>query len=136
MKIRKITEKELKYIINNLEKYDDFWTKEMYISEYNNINSKFYVLDDLSGFFIIQNGLDESFLMNIVVDKSLRDRGLGKILIEKFIQVAKNKRILLEVSEKNEIALKLYKAYGFNEISRRKNYYKGQSAIIMEYIKD
>lgn len=135
MKIKKITEFELNTILKNLENYDDFWTKEMYISEFNNPNSKIYVLEDLSGLFVIQDGIDESFLMNIVVDKSLRGKGLAKRLLQYVIKVSKNERILLEVSENNEIAIKLYKAYGFKEISRRKNYYKDKSAIIMEYIR-
>ena len=135
MNIREIREEELNIILSNLEKYDDFWTKEIYISEYKNPNSKIYALENLSGFFVIQDGLDDSFLMNIVVDKSLRGKGLGKKLLEKSIEITKNKRILLEVEENNEIAINLYKAFGFKEISRRKNYYKDKTAIIMEYIK-
>lgn len=135
MNIKEITEEELNIILFNLEKYDDFWTKEMYLSEYKNPNSKIYVLENLSGFFVIQDGLDDTFLMNIVVDKSLRGKGLGKKLLEKFIEITKNKRILLEVEENNEIAINLYKAFSFKEISRRKNYYKDKTAIIMEYMK-
>ncbi len=135
MNIREITEEELNTILNNLEKYDNFWTKENYLSEYRNTYSKIYILDDLSGFFVIQDGLDDSFLMNIVVDKSLRGKGLGKKLLKKVIEITKNKRIILEVEENNEIAIKLYKAFGFKEISRRKKYYKDKTAIVMEYVK-
>ena len=135
MEVKEITEKELNKILSKLENYDDFWTKEMYLSEYNNPNSKIYALEDLSGLFVIQDGLDDSFLMNIVVDKSLRGNGLGKKLLKKCLEITKNNRILLEVEENNEIAIKLYKAFGFKEISRRKNYYKDKTAIIMEYNK-
>ena len=135
MNIKEITEEELNTILKNLEKYDNFWTKENYLSEYKNTYSKIYVLEDLSGFFVIQDGLDDSFLMNIVVDKSLRGKGLGKKLLKKAIEITKNKRIILEVEENNEIAIKLYKAFEFKEISRRKNYYKDKTAIVMEYVK-
>lgn len=135
MKVKEISEKELNLILSKLENYDDFWTKEMYISEFKNLNSKIYVLEDLSGLFVIQDGLDESFLMNIVVDKSLRGKGLSKILLKRFLEIAKNDRILLEVDENNEIAINLYKAFGFKEISRRKNYYHKETAIIMEYMR-
>ena len=135
MNIKEITEEELNTILKNLEKYDNFWTKENYLSEYKNTYSKIYVLEDLSGFFVIQDGLDDSFLMNIVVDKSLRGKGLGKKLLKKAIEITKNKRIVLEVEENNEIAIKLYKAFEFKEISRRKNYYKDKTAIVMEYVK-
>ena len=135
MEIREINKEELDNILLRIEDYDDFWTREMYLSEYNNPYSKIYVLDDLSGLFVIQEGLDETFLMNIVVDKSKRNQGLGRLLLQKVLEVAKSNRILLEVDENNEIAVKLYKAFGFKEISRRKNYYKTKTAIIMEYLK-
>lgn len=135
MEIREINKEELDNILLRIEDYDDFWTREMYLSEYNNPYSKIYVLDDLSGLFVIQEGIDETFLMNIVVDKSKRNQGLGRLLLQKFIDIAKSNRILLEVDENNEIAVKLYKAFGFKEISRRKNYYKTKTAIIMEYLK-
>lgn len=135
MEIREITKKELDIILSKIEEYDDFWTKEIYLSEYNNPYSKIYVLDDLSGLFVIQEGLDETFLMNIVVDKSKRNQGLGRLLLQKFLNIAKSNKILLEVDENNKNAIKLYKDYNFKEISRRKKYYKNKTAIIMEYLK-
>lgn len=135
MKIRKIRKEELDYIISRIEDYDNFWTKEMYLSEYNNPYSGIFVLEDLSGLFIIQEGLDETFLMNIVVDKFKRNQGIGSLLLQYCIDIAKSKRILLEVDENNKIAIKLYKSFNFNEISRRKKYYKNKTAIIMEYLK-
>lgn len=135
MEIREITKKELDIILSKIEEYDDFWTKEIYLSEYNNPYSKIYVLDDLSGLFVIQEGLDETFLMNIVVDKSKRNQGLGRLLLQKFLNIAKSNKILLEVDENNKNAIKLYKDYNFKEISRRKKYYKDKTAIIMEYLR-
>lgn len=135
MNVREITDEELEQILSRLNDYDDFWTKEMYLSEFKNKYSKIYALDDLSGLFVIQDGLDESFLMNIAVDKSHRNKGRGKLLLQNFLKLAKNERILLEVDENNEIAIKLYKAFGFKEISRRNKYYKDKTAIIMEYRK-
>ena len=41
-------------------------------------------------------------------------------------------RMMLEVRASNIGARKLYKKYGFNEISVRKGYYNGEDAIIME----
>lgn len=135
MNVREIRKDELDQILSRLNDFDDFWAKEMYLSEFKNKYSKIYVLDDLSGLFVIQEGLDESFLMNIAVDKSHRNKGRGKLLLQNFLKLAKNERILLEVDENNEIAIKLYKAFGFNEISRRNKYYKDKTAIIMEYRK-
>ena len=40
---------------------------------------------------------------------------------------------MLEVSDVNEYAIKLYKSVGFNQIFERKNYYEdGSNALIFE----
>ncbi len=41
---------------------------------------------------------------------------------------------MLEVNEKNTPAILLYKKYGFEQISVRKNYYNDDDAIIMNKI--
>ena len=43
-------------------------------------------------------------------------------------------KVLLEVRESNISAINLYSKCGFKEINRRKNYYDGEDAIIMERI--
>ena len=40
--------------------------------------------------------------------------------------------MMLEVRKSNIPAQKLYKKFGFNEISIRKGYYNGEDAVIME----
>ena len=73
--------------------------------------------------------------MNIVVKKSYRNNGIGSLLLENLILISNKKNlnfINLEVDCKNTIAINLYKKFGFEEISLRKNYYKNNDAIIMK----
>ena len=71
-------------------------------------------------------------LVRIGVLKEYRNKGIAYKIIEEAIRgISKN--IILEVREKNEPAINLYKKIGFKEISKRKSYYKdtGEDAIIM-----
>ena len=54
------------------------------------------------------------------------------MLINHVINFAKGKKLILEVSEQNINAINLYKKHNFVEINRRKGYYNGIDAIIME----
>ena len=88
--------------------------------------------DQLIGFIHIQDLIDEIDIINIVINEENRRKGYASKLIEYVINYANNKKIILEVSDKNISALNLYKKYNFIEINRRKGYYNGIDAIIME----
>ena len=100
----------------------------------NGVNKTFlYVLnDELIGFIHIQDLIDEIDVINIVINEENRRKGYASKLIENVINYAKDKKIILEVSDQNTSALNLYKKYNFIEINRRKGYYNGIDAIIME----
>ena len=100
----------------------------------NGVNKTFlYVLnDELIGFIHIQDLIDEIDVINIVINEENRRKGYASKLIEHVINYAKDKKIILEVSDQNTSALNLYKKYNFIEINRRKGYYNGIDAIIME----
>ena len=100
----------------------------------NGVNKTFlYVLnDELIGFIHIQDLIDEIDVINIVINEENRRKGYASKLIEHVINYAKDKKIILEVSDQNTSALNLYKKYNFIEVNRRKGYYNGIDAIIME----
>lgn len=100
----------------------------------NGVNKTFlYVLnDELIGFIHIQDLIDEIDVINIVIGEENRRKGYASKLIEHVINYAQDKKIILEVSDQNTSALNLYKKYNFIEINRRKGYYNGIDAIIME----
>lgn len=87
------------------------------------------------GFAGIKIILDEAELMNIVVNKASRHSGIGTLLLNKLLEICKEKNldsIFLEVNEKNLNAQKLYKNFGFETISIRKNYYNSDNGIVMK----
>ncbi len=82
--------------------------------------------------------LDEASLLNIVVDRQLRGRGLGRQLLcggLEWIQQIGAQRCLLEVRASNRAARALYLCLGFHEDGLRKNYYplgsEREDAVLM-----
>ncbi len=123
------------------EEYDEFWTPNILRSELENNNSKYIVAKEntkIVGFAGILITPDDVQITNIVTKKSERKKGIGNLLLDKIIKMAKNTNknsISLEVNEKNLIAINLYKKFGFKKIGSRKKYYNGiDDAIIMSKV--
>ncbi|MBR3673428.1 MAG: ribosomal protein S18-alanine N-acetyltransferase [Clostridia bacterium] len=119
--------------------FDDFWNVNTLEQELTNENSNYLVAkieNQIVGFAGIKSVLDEADIMNIVTKKDKRNLGIGSALLEKLLNVAKEKeikKITLEVNESNISAIHLYKNFGFKEISIRENYYnKTDNALIMQ----
>ena len=82
---------------------------------------------------------DELEIYFIGVKKDHRNQGLGKQFLCDIIKLAKDRgatSIILEVNEKNKIALNMYKSLNFEGCGIRKNYYynpdgKREDAFIM-----
>jgi len=86
-----------------------------------------------SGIWLVGN---IAHITTICVSGDNRGIGLGKWFLLKVMEMASElgaMRFTLEVSEKNEAALSLYKAVGFSEVGRRENYYQeiGEDALVM-----
>lgn len=142
MYIDKMKISDFELIKNNLKSdFDDFWNENILKQELLNTDRIFLVVkdtisDEILGFAGIEIVLDEAELMNIVIRKNKRGLGIGKSLMEKIINIAKenNIKILkLEVNEKNLIAINLYKSLGFKQTGIREKYYNNlDSAILMD----
>ena len=120
------------------EEFDDFWTPGVFKTELESNLSKYIVAienETIVGFAGIIILPDDVEITNIVTKKSERKKGIGKLLLDKLIEMAKETgkdNISLEVNEKNNAAINLYKKAGFEDVGRRKKYYKGiDDAIIM-----
>lgn len=126
--------------INKLGKllYNNFSTTYN-IKDYLN-NDKYIILvneeDIINGVLIIFKNIDYYELEIIVVDLNKRKKGIGTNLLTYFINnfCHKNDIIFLEVSEKNNIAIQLYKKIDFKIINERKKYYQDANAIIMKKV--
>ena len=138
--VEKFTLSDLDLIKDVLETdFDDFWNVNTLEQELTNENSNYLVAkieNQIVGFAGIKSVLDEADIMNIVTKKDKRNLGIGSALLEKLLNVAKEKeikKITLEVNESNISAIHLYKNFGFKEISIRENYYnKTDNALIMQ----
>ncbi|NRA84388.1 MAG: ribosomal protein S18-alanine N-acetyltransferase [Gammaproteobacteria bacterium] len=101
-------------------------------------NSAIYCDGQLAGFYIGEFVLDESSLIEICIAPAFQGKGLGRQLMQHYIEHAQQKGAMscwLEVRESNTAARKLYQALDYNEVDCRVNYYPTatghEDAIIM-----
>jgi ribosomal-protein-alanine N-acetyltransferase len=74
-------------------------------------------------------------IMNLFVNENDRRKGIATALMNEVMEKEDYNRIMLEVNENNNEALRLYTKLGFKEISLRERYYGEDTAIIMEKVK-
>ena len=74
-------------------------------------------------------------IMNLFVTEENRRHGIATALMNEMIEKEDYSRIMLEVNENNNEALRIYSKLGFKEINLRERYYGEDTAIIMEKVK-
>ncbi|HEY0843860.1 MAG TPA: ribosomal protein S18-alanine N-acetyltransferase [Noviherbaspirillum sp.] len=93
----------------------------------------------LAGYFLLMLAVDEAHLLNISVRRDLHGKGVGRLQLDKVVDIAREKgmtSVLLEVRPSNRRALAIYEQYGFVRIGQRKGYYPAEGntredAIVM-----
>ena len=93
--------------------------------------------DEILGYCGYYGVLDEAEITNVAVHPDMRNRGIGRDMVNALLsRAAKNgiKRVLLEVRESNDPAIHLYEELGFKKLGIRKDFYEKprESAYIME----
>lgn len=142
IKIYKFELQDLESIKDSLAlDFDDFWGYDILLDELQNTSSRYIIAKNhdnkVVGFAGIKIIIDEADIMNIVVKKNYRHKGIGNLLLEYLISLCNElhlQSLSLEVNEINLPAINLYKKFGFKKIGIRKNYYKNQNGIIMKKI--
>jgi ribosomal-protein-alanine N-acetyltransferase len=85
-----------------------------------------------AGFWLV---VDEAHINTIAVHPDWRRRGVGEQLLVMLLDRARElgaNTTTLEVRVSNLVAQHLYRKYGFEEVSRRKHYYRdGEDALLM-----
>ena len=120
-----------------LTDFDDFWNYDILKTELESKNSKYIkakVGNEIVGFAGVKVVLEQADIMNIVTKKNYRNKGIGSLLLKSLIDICKDlnvSSIMLEVDENNLSVIHLYKNFGFEILSTRKNYYGLNSALIM-----
>lgn len=82
--------------------------------------------------------LDEGSITNIATHPDYRGRGLGHAVVGALLAEARKRgltAVFLEVRPTNAPALALYRGEGFEEVGRRKSFYRHptEDAILMEW---
>jgi ribosomal-protein-alanine N-acetyltransferase len=92
----------------------------------------------LCGYGVLMMGVGEAHLLNVSVARSRQREGLGRQLVEFYLQRARElgaRAVFLEVRPSNAAGRALYASSGFREIAVRRNYYPAErgreDAILM-----
>ncbi len=95
--------------------------------------------DTLMGYGIMMRSPEEAHVLTLGIAADWQKKGLGKTLLQHFIECAKEqavKSIFLDVRESNHGAAQLYKRMGFHQIATRKGYYPAmcgrEDALVMK----
>jgi len=93
---------------------------------------------EIIGYALMMIVLDEARLLNLSIAKAYQKQGLGRLLLEHMIQIARQYKaanMFLEVRPSNISAIALYENIGFNEMAIRRGYYPAhngrEDAILM-----
>ncbi|HOY70164.1 MAG TPA: ribosomal protein S18-alanine N-acetyltransferase [Methylotenera sp.] len=108
--------------------YSHPWSRGNFSDSLNSGYSAWVLVEQkkIIGYALLMMVLDEAHLLNLSVAKSHQKQGLGRLLLEHMIKIAKNHRaanMFLEVRPSNISAIALYENIGFNEMSVRRGYY-------------
>lgn len=97
--------------------------------------------DEIIGYTLMVLALDEAQLLNISVAESYQKQGLGRVLLNHMLDIAKQNKatnMFLEVRASNASAIALYANMGFDEVSVRRGYYPAETgredAVVMRLI--
>jgi len=115
------------------------WSEHAFAAEVHNVSGCYLVAEvegQLAGYLGSWMIADEAHVTTLGVDPALRQRGIGERLLAAALREAGQRgvrRISLEVREGNTAACCLYTKYGFQPVSRRRQYYadNGEDAIVM-----
>lgn len=91
----------------------------------------------IAAYCVYQVAADELHVHNLAVDPGVRRAGLGRVLMQRVLEVAARagaRAALLEVRRSNEGARRLYESLGFHVLAVRRNYYShpAEDALVME----
>ncbi|WP_083507718.1 GNAT family N-acetyltransferase [Aureimonas frigidaquae] len=80
------------------------------------------------GLVLARLTVDEAEILTVAVSRHARNRGIGRLLMDRVLEHLHAERALalfLEVDETNQPALALYRKLRFEEVGRRPAYYPG-----------
>ncbi len=134
MIVRNFNKTDIPFIQENLKYFQSKVSENLFENQF----SSFLVCESNKkkvGFLQYSEYYDRVEIDYIFVCLSYRRCGFARKLLQfllKYCETKKYENITLEVSEKNDAAINLYKGVGFVEAATRENYYgHGESALLM-----
>lgn len=135
--IRSAHETDIEQILSLGREYDKNFSNKFSIIDY--LKNDIYYLDVyddnsiVAGFNLYTKMDNVIEILLIYVKAEYRQNHIATSLLNN-IDITSGDRILLEVSVDNIPAIGLYKKFNFVEINRRKGYYNGIDALVMEKV--
>jgi [ribosomal protein S18]-alanine N-acetyltransferase len=130
--------------VSSIETSDSLtpWSKNMFVEEIRNPLAYCFVMktedgskQPVIGFICFRNITEESELLNIGVHPDYRQLGIGKKLMQFYIDFSRQRGIktfYLEVHSSNQSAIHLYQLFSYQSSGRRKKFYQGKfDALLM-----
>lgn len=112
------------------EAFSSPWKEETFRTLLDRPGAELLVLetpdDGVVGYTVMWCIEDQGELANIGIDAAHQGRGLGSLLLDRSIELARERGVrslYLEVRESNARARRIYEGRGFEEIGVRRNYY-------------
>ena len=95
--------------------------------------------DEVVGYVVAWFAADEGEIANLAVREPTRRRGIGAALLDAALTEGRRRgamNMYLEVRESNEPARRLYASRGFDEVGRRKKYYRHpvEDAVVLRRV--
>lgn len=82
---------------------------------------------ELAGYGVMSMGAGEAHILNLCVRESMRGRGIGRTLLRRLLDLARQAGAtdaFLEVRPTNLAAIRLYQSFGFEQVGVRRGYYQ------------
>lgn len=134
---REIEEKDIERLLDLEKNFPNPWPERAFFIELEGEFNKSIGLevdDILVGYIFYSTYPDEININHFVIDPKYRRMGYASDILEYlFSELSKKQLVYLEVNTENTPAINLYKKFGLEIISTRKNYYgQGIDAFIMK----
>lgn len=142
MIIREWTKEDIP-VIAEMERrcFHDAWTEEMLSDTLRYPIYNCFLAEEggqVCGYCCLIVVCEDAEVGNIAVDLPFRGRGVGKALMEKMHERAREKgatQCFLEVRVSNQNAIALYKKFGYESYGIRARYYEdGEDAVVMKRV--
>jgi ribosomal-protein-alanine N-acetyltransferase len=118
------------------------WSRNMFLEEMGNPFAHCFVMktreaskEPVIGFICFRNVTEESELLNICVHPDHRQMGIGRKMMQFYIDFCRQrgvKTFYLEVDSSNQPAIHLYESFSYQTSGMRKKFYQGKfDALLM-----